>query len=241
MKQFPIFLFISLFSIVLKAQTADEIVQKYVQQLGGEQAWKAIKTINSSGKYNYGGIEFPFTATAKFPDKYKFIVPLNGKYYTQVSDGESGWKIDAFKNETKPKYLTGKPARALANEADVEIESPLIDYAKKGFKVNLEGKEMVADKECFKIQLIRKEGEIEHYFFDSQGFSLIMKSALSKNDELEKTILEATFSDYRTMNGVKIPFVVLYQFKGQNILKITTEKVEINADIDDSIFKFSEN
>ena len=68
-----------------------------------------------------------------------------------------------------------------------------------------------------------------------------MKRDLSKNDELEKTILETYFLDYRKINGVKISFVVSYKFEDQNILKITTEKVEINVKVDNSIFKFMEN
>ncbi len=240
MKKALITLILTIFTLNIKAQTADQIVQKYIQQTGGEKAWKAIKTISSSGKYNYGGIEFPFTAISKAPNKYKFVVPLNGKHYTQVFNGKSGWKIDAFKNETKPQYLTGKLSRALANEADVEIESPLINYSKKGFSIHLEGKETIEGKECFKVNLFKKEGEIESYFIDNQEYSLIMKRALSKNDELEKTILDAYFSDYREVNGVKIPFVVSYKFKDQNILKITTEKVEMNVKVDDSIFKFKE-
>ena len=241
MKKALITLILTTFFLNIQAQTAEQIVQKYIQQTGGEKAWKAIKTISSSGKYNYGGIEFPFTAIAKTPNKYKFVVPLNGKYYTQVFNGKTGWKIDAFKNETKPQYLTGKLARALANEADVEIESALINYEKKGFTIHLEGKETVEGKECFKVNLFKKEGEIESYFIDNQQYSLIMKRALSKNDELEKTILDAYFSDYREVNGVKIPFVVSYKLKDQNILKITTEKVEMNLKVEDSIFKFSEN
>jgi outer membrane lipoprotein-sorting protein len=238
MKNILIILIISTLSTNSFAQTVDQIIQKYIQQTGGEKAWKAIKTISSSGKYNYGGIEFPFTAIAKAPNKYKFVVPLNGKHYTQVFNGKAGWKIDAFKNETKPQYLTGKPARALANEADVEIESSLIDYQKKGFIIHLEGKETIEGKECFKVNLFKKEGEVESYFIDNQEYRLILKRALSKNDELEKTILDAFFSDYREVKGVKIPFVVSYKFKDQNILKITTEKVEMNVKVNDSIFKF---
>jgi len=238
MKKALLFLILTTFFLKVQAQTADQIVQKYLQQMGGEKAWKAIKTINSSGIYNYGGIEFPFKAIAKSPNKYIFIVPLNGKHYTQVFNGKTGWKIDAFKNETKPQFLIGKPARALANEADVDVESPLINYAKKGFTIHLEGIETVEGKECFKVNLFKQAGEIESYFIDNQEYSLVMKRALSKNDELEKTILDAYFSDYREVNGVKIPFVVAYKFKDQNILKITTEKVEMNLKVSDSKFKF---
>ena len=57
---------------------------------GWRKGLKGNKTISSSGIYNYGGIEFPFTAIAKTPNKYKFIVPLNGKYCTKVFNGKTG-------------------------------------------------------------------------------------------------------------------------------------------------------
>ena len=102
------------------------------------------------------------------------------------------------------------------------------------------GKETVEGKECFKVNLFKKEGEIESYFVDNKGHSLVMKRVLSKNDKLEKTILDAYFLDYRKINGVKIHFMVSYKFEDQNILKITTEKLGINVKVNDSIFKFSE-
>ena len=93
MKKALITLIITAFFLKIQAQTAEQIVQKYIQQIGGEKAWKAIKIISSSGIYNYGGIEFPFTAIAKTPNKYKFIVPLNGKYYTRFFNGKQGGKL----------------------------------------------------------------------------------------------------------------------------------------------------
>lgn len=77
--------------------------------------------------------------------------------------------------------------------------------------------------------------------FDYQVFIIQNGAKLSKSDELEKTILDAYFSDYREVNGVKITFVVSYRFKDQNILKITTEKVQMNENVVDSNFKFGDN
>lgn len=93
----------------------------------------------------------------------------------------------------------------------------------------------------FQSKFVQERGGIESYFVDNKGYSSVMKRALSKNDELEKTILDAYYSDYREINGMKILFMVSCKFKDQNILKITNEKVEINVKVNDSIFKFSEN
>lgn len=45
MKKALITLIITIFFLKIQAQTADQIVQKYIQQMGGEKAWKAIKQL----------------------------------------------------------------------------------------------------------------------------------------------------------------------------------------------------
>ncbi len=90
----------------------DEVINKYIEFIGGQKQWKQVNTITTSGEYNYGGVAFPFKAYCKSPDLYKFVVTFKGKYYAQAFDGEGGWKIDVFNGETSPTSLTGKAARA---------------------------------------------------------------------------------------------------------------------------------
>jgi hypothetical protein len=97
------------------------IFTKYTQFLGGEQHLRKIRSRIDSGAYNYGGIEFSFVSYAQAPDHYKYIVTFKGKYFAQSFDGTDGWKIDVFKNEKNKTILHGKPAAAMANEADVII------------------------------------------------------------------------------------------------------------------------
>jgi len=234
---FVLLIFI-IYSINSKAQTVEEVISNYITFTGGEQPWKKIHTIVTSGIYNYGGIEFPFTAYSKSPNLYKFVVPFKGKYYAQAFDGKRGWKIDAFKNETKKTILTGKSAIAMANEADVELESPFINYQKKGHRAILEGKDTVNAISCFKLKLIRSNGEIETYFFDSTNFELVKKRAISKNAEMENVMLNTFYSDFSEVNGVKIPYILTSKTDdGQTILTITIKKTEVNIPIRTAEFK----
>jgi len=237
-KKLVLFLLIFIYSFNIKAQTVDEVISNYITFIGGEQQWKNIKTIVTSGIYNYGGVEFPFTAYSKAPNLYKFIVPFNGKYYAQAFDGKQGWKIDAFKNETKKTPLTGKPALTMANEADVELESPFINYRKKGHQAILEGIDTVGTTICFKMKFIRNNGETETYLFDSTNFALVKKRSVSKNAELQNAMLNTLYSDYNEVNGIKIPYKSISKTDdGQMILTITIKKVEINVPVPDSEFQ----
>ncbi len=231
-------LFVMLFcSLEMKAQTADDVVKKYVQFIGGKKAWKKVKTITTSGEYDYGGIVFPFHTYSKSPDKYKFVVPFNGKYYAQAFDGTKGWTIDAFKNETLPTLLTGGAALAMANESDVELESAFINYLKKGHKAESEGKDSIQGKSCFRLKFTRKNGAIEYYYFDEQTSELIAKSATAKNVELQATPLKIYYSDYKDVEGIRIPFRTVCESGEQMILTITIAKAVINTPLEDKVFQ----
>lgn len=236
-QKFAFFFLLMAFSITAEAQTADEIVAKYVAFTGGLQKWKSITSIVSSGMYNYGGISFPFKAYSKSPDLYEYTVIANGKSFKQGYNGRIGWRIDGFKDETKKTILTGKDALAIANESDVALETPFINYKHKGFAVTLEGKDTVDKKPCFKIKLTRKNGDTENYFFDSNNFALIKKQAVSKNTELDKSMLDIFFSDYHFDEGFNSPHKITYTANGQEILIITVDQVKLNEQIDNSIFQ----
>jgi len=224
-------------SFCLHAQTVDEIISKYISFIGSAEKWKSVKTVVMTGTYDYGGIKFPFMSYSKAPDKYKYIVPSGGKSFTQAFNGTKGWKIDGFNNETKKKISTGKPARAMSNEADVELESPFIDYQKKGNTILLEGEDSLAGARCFKIKLMRNDGDTETYHFNEATYELAEKDAVSKNPELDSSIVNIFYSDYRTVEGLMVPFKSVAKVGEQTILTITVDKVDINVNIEDSEFE----
>jgi uncharacterized protein YxeA len=219
------------------AQTSEDVIHHYIQFIGGAKKWKKIKSIVSKGEYDYGGVVFPFTSYAKAPDQYKFVVPFNGRYYAQGYDGKSGWKIDAFKNETKPTLLEGKPAVAMANEADVEFENPFIRYQAKGHQVKFEGTDTLDHKPHYKISLRKRNGETETYYFDAVTHALFLKTAISKNTELEGALLRTYFYEYKEVDGLKVPVKLESKTGDQTVLIITVKEVMLNADIKDDEFR----
>jgi len=221
----------------IKAQTVDEIIGNHVKFIGGEKKWKTIRTIITSGEYDYGGMKFPFTTYSKAPNVYKFVVPLNGKFYAQAFDGKQGWKIDGFKNETTPTMLKGKEAMAMANESDIVLEPAFINFRQKGHNAILEGKDSIDGVYCYKIKFVRKSGEAETYYFDAATAAIVLKVAPSKNAEMQGAILNTLFSDYRDIGGVKIPFRSVSRLGDQNILTVTVEKTLLNQPIDEKEFK----
>jgi len=230
------FVFLLLMAGTVQAQTADEVIQKYIQAIGGKKKWESIKTLTTSGLYDYGGLQFPFKAYAKAPDRYAFKVTSNGKYYAQGFDGKGGWKIDAFKDETTPTLLQGDAAKAMANEADVALTGNLINYKAKGHHAELDGKDSVGQVPCYRITLTLKSGAKEIFYFDAASFLLLQKTAISKNVELGGATLNTQFSDYREVDGIKVPFKSVSETNGQTILTVIVDHVEVNTPVPDTAF-----
>jgi len=216
--------------------TVAQIIQKYLNFVGGEQQLKDIHSRIDTGTYNYGGIEFPFISYAQAPDHYKYVVSFKGKYFAQSFDGKEGWKIDVFKNEKNKTILHGKAALDMANEVDVHLESPFIDYQKKGFRLKWEGMDTVDQKICFRISLQDPGSDTAMYAFDGTTGALVKKTAVSKNAELNKAVLETYYSDYREVQGIRIPFKIVHRIKDQVVLTVTVKKCDLNQSIPDDIF-----
>ena len=232
-----LFILLCCFSFVARSQNADDVINKYIAFIGGEQNWQNVKTMTMTGSYNYGGISFPFVSYSKAPNLYKYVVTSNGKSFTQAYDGKQGWRIDGFKNEKNKTILNGASATAMANEADVELESPFIHYRDKEHSVQLEGLDSTITPNAYKIKLTRKNGISETYFFSTEDFSLLKKNALSTNTEMENAALDIAYSNYVLTQGVKIPHTISCTSNGQSILIITVEKIDLNLPMNNSMFK----
>ena len=225
------------FSLLLaKAQTTEMITAKYIEFIGGEKNWKKIKTMITSGEYDYGGISFPFKAYAMAPNRYKFIVESNGKYYAQGFDGVKGWKIDAFKSETTPTILTGPQAKDMANESNVELLDMVVRSKIDGYTLTYAGKDSVKSHFCYRMKTVN-EADVETLYFDVDTYELVMKKTLSKNAELQKAPLKIYYSDYRDIGGVKIPFKTICESDQQIILIITVDKATLDVPIEEKEFQ----
>ncbi|MBC7893324.1 MAG: hypothetical protein H7Y12_14000 [Sphingobacteriaceae bacterium] len=223
-------------ALAATAQTAPEVAQRVVDSTGGAGSWQKLKTLKTTGEYVYGGLAFPFRTFAKAPNHYRLEVPFKGKQYTQVFDGKAGWRLDGFKDETKPELLSGANARALANEADPELQPPLFDYRKKGHRLSLEADSTVDSHPCFRLKLTKKGGAVETYFVDKLSFLPLLKVARAKNPELDGDLLRTRFGEYRNVGGFKIPFSQESKIGEQTVLKITLDEAEVNYPVADSLF-----
>ena len=90
-----VFAFLALASAVsLSAQTADEIVSKYLAAIGGKETIAKVKSISSEGSTSIMGNDAPTTSVLLDGVGYKSEVEFNGAKIVQCVTDKGGWAIN---------------------------------------------------------------------------------------------------------------------------------------------------
>jgi len=105
-----------------------------------------------------GGFNSRSHPMQKPPNRYRFVVPQNGKQYVQGFDGNSVWKMGWLQKRDDTHFINGQGCPGYGKRAGVELEDALIDYRNKGHLAVLLGKDTVKGKSCFKVKFTRKMG-----------------------------------------------------------------------------------
>ena len=225
-------------SAVVSNLSATQIIDKNVAARGGLKAWQAVSSLTMSGQLEAGGKKntpLPFVMQMKRPYKSRLEIKFQDQTAIQVYDGVQGWKVRPFLNRNEVEPYT--PAEAKAATDWQELDGPLVDYAKKGTKVELQKVEAVEGHQAYKLKLGLKNGEVRYVWIDAASF-------LELKIEGEPRKLDGKFHnvaiycrDYKAENGLIVPhtFETVVQGDPQSH-KMTIEHVTFNQPMADNLF-----
>ncbi len=234
-------------SFTLNAQTADEILANYFENIGGLENWKKVTGINMKAKLNQQGMEIPLDIYQLSDGRQMTIINFQGKELKQgVFDGETLWSTN-FQTMKAEKSDAEATANMKLNAND--FPDAFIDYKEKGYTIELLGKETMDGAETFKIKLTKEpvtvdgkqEDDVSFYFFDTENFVPIAVQSEIKSGPGKGMISEITMSDYQEVgDGLYFPFSQTQGVKGKPGQPITFTSIVLNPKVDDSAFKFPE-
>ncbi len=232
-------------SFLMSAQTADEIINKYIENTGGREAWSKVTSMKSVGNVKAQGMDFPTTMLSK-QNKQKISFTFQGKEIVQPAfDGQVGWQTNFM--TMKAEKMEAEDSEMLKSEFG-DFPDAFLKYKEKGYTVELQGSETVEGTDCFKIKLTKKpvkaDGvEVENasfYFFDKENYvPILVKSEIKKGPQKGK-FSETSMSDYQEVNGLVLPFTIDQKFDGQTMASVKLTGIELNVTIDDKEFAFPE-
>jgi len=246
MKRISLLMLAFIASITINAQTADEIINNYFENIGGLENLKKLEGIKMSAKISQQGMEIPLDIVQIKGGKQMTVITFQGEEIKQgVFDGEILWSTN-FSNMKAEK----NDAEATANMKLESNDFPdaFLDYKTKGYTLELLGKETIEGAETFKIKLTKEpvtidgkqEESVSFYFFDTENYVPIAVQSEIKSGPGKGMISEITFSDYQEVEGLFFPFSMTQGVKGQPGAPITITKIELNPKVEASAFKFPE-
>ena len=214
----------------VKAQTAEEVIDKYVTALGGKEKILSLKSVKKVGSLNVQGMDVGVTVTRVqgVGSRNDISVPGMGEGF-QVVNPMKGWDFMPFMGQASPEEVSVDKLKSSLSLLD--IQGSLVNYKEKGSQVEMSGKEKVENAECYKLKLTDKQGVISTLFIDSKS-NYLVKSIITAKSSNGDINTENSFGDFKkTEEGYIFPFSEVME-RGTIIFTL----IETNKPVDEKIF-----
>lgn len=212
------------------------VIEDFIKATGGEEAYRSIEAVKAKGKMSMPafGLEGTTEMTQK-GGKGVMLVNLTGLgEFSMGYDGETAWQITEM---TGPEIMEGEQRDQFIMQLDM---APMLNLEKSFDTVKCTGVEDFNGDPCHVI-LCEKEGNypVTHYFSVKSKLHVgTTMTAVSPQGEFEST---SRISDYRDVNGVKMPFKTESDLPNSMVMLTELESVETNVELADSVFDLPED
>jgi outer membrane lipoprotein-sorting protein len=216
-----------------KAQSVDDIIAKHIDAVGGKDKIAQVTSVYIESNTNIMNMDAPSKTYIVNGKGYRTESDFNGQNLIQVITDKGGWAINPFTGSTA---ATAMPDDEYKNRSSaLNAVDPLVNYAADSSKVVLAGQEKVGDVNAYKLQLTNKFNKETDYYIDPSTWYII-KTTTTANINGQQIPVTTTLSNYqKTDFGLMMPYSISTDF-GQGTLAITIQKVEVNKQIDPTIF-----
>ena len=221
-------------SVMAQAQTADEVMAKYITAKGGADKLAALKTMRMAMETSVMGNAVSITATIAAGEGVRQDVSVMGQDIITATDGTQAWMVNPMAGSSDPQVMPGKAGQAMVDQ--MSIGGPLLNYKEKGGSVQLVGKEQFEGKDVYVLKLTQKDSTTSTHYINATTFqdTKVVAKMKAEGQDVES---ETLFDDYRTIDGYTFPFEQQTTNPQFGRMKIKTIKIEINPTVDEMIFK----
>jgi hypothetical protein len=210
--------------------TADQIISRHLDSIGGAAAWRKIHSMKLTGAVTVQGTDITVDVTAVQNTGARSDITMMGMAGYTITTPTSGWVYMPFSGQQKPEALTADQVKFSQDELD--IQGALVDYKLKGSTVKLEDKEDVQGTECWKVKLTMKNGIVKTEYFDPDSYLLIREVTKATIDgKVEENTTD--YSNFQKLpEGITVPMSI-----GSPMGTLIVKKVEVNVPVADSLFQ----
>lgn len=226
-------IFFGLLVFPLLAQSPQQLVDRYLQAIGGRENLDAIKTIRADIVMEANGMAMQGSLAIAYPDKQFVEMNMRGEKIITVLNGKSGWIVNPLTGSSSPIPMSGEQIRSSRGNLTMDhLKDPntytLEDLGEKKVK----GRNYRVLKVNFKQDALPQQ---LRYFNTETGLVDFIGSKLPAGGDI---LIE--YSGYREAAGVKFPTVIM-SYTGNDLeipsTKMTLRNLEVNKGVDDTMFE----
>ena len=227
---FGLFIMTIVFAQFANAQTADDVVGKYIAAMGGKEKLNALKTVKMEGNLSVMGNDVAIVITKKHLVGMRVDISVMGTENYQVVTPAKGVVFMPVQGMSEPTEMPEEQRKSAIGQLD--IQGSLVDYKEKGTAIELVGKEKVDGEDCSNLKLTFKSGLATNFFIsDKTGF--IVKTTGKRVMNGEEVEVSNSNSNYKqNADGYWFPYTTTNAQGTTDFSKIDT-----NIAVDENIFK----
>jgi hypothetical protein len=235
MKSISLFI-AAFFSLTVSfAQSADDIISKHIDAIGGKDNWKKLTSMVQNGTMSVQGAEIQMKRSIIHNTAARTDISLMGMTGYQIVTNTEGWSYMPFQGQATVEAMTAEQIKDQQEELD--IQGVLIDYAAKGHKAEFIGKEDVDGTDCFKVKMTLKGGKAQTLFIDPATYYII-KAVTVMSANGQEAEVSTGYSNYQKhASGIVVPMSTTVPMGPGMNADLTIESIEVNTNLDASLFK----
>ncbi|MEQ1575916.1 MAG: photosynthetic reaction center cytochrome c subunit family protein, partial [Vicinamibacterales bacterium] len=218
-----------------RAPAADQVLDKYLQAIGGLQRLAGISSISAKGiRQDYDDVieKYPVEVVARATGQHATTVRSRNGDRSVVFDGIGGW-IAAPLSEVPVPVLPMTAEELDAAKVDAALFFPAklkqsLTQWRVGFPTTIDNRDVLF------VQGISPAGSAVKLYFDRESGLLIRQVRYSKT-MVGRVPTKVEYADYRDVAGVKLPFrMVTTWTDGRSITELSD--VQVNVAIETTKF-----
>jgi hypothetical protein len=193
---FGVFICSILLVQLASAQTLNEIITNHVVAMGGREKIIKLSSTLLTGTFKATGDTtlIPITATKKHMVGSRIDIEANQTNNYQIITPQNGWIYTPVQGDKEPRPLI--EGQLKSGQVQLDLHGPFINPAEKGYKIEMDGKEMVDGSMCNKLKVTAPNTNVTVYYIDSRS-NFIVKSSTKMFQFGSMEDVVTTYSDYK--------------------------------------------
>ncbi len=215
---------------------AGDAMARCAEALGGDAAWRAVKSMELSGIHSSYTQDHPLRILRQRPNLYRNDHAEGTRAFTVAFDGELAWleSVIIFNTQGDWPLIARTPFDRMIRD-DAEFEMPCLNLEQRDIQIEPLGERQLEGGESYPaFEVTLSSGSIEFWYLDKESHLPQVRESTSAYQGRDAKQF-VYFSQYRDVGDVVIPYYWEIEI-GNDFRQYHVQEVRLNVDIDPAVF-----